>query len=80
MPQKTLNGEDVEEDSIWAESTFIESVSVEEMKLKERTIHMKNTEEMNYNCKECNIKISAHNKDWHANLCDKCFDKIVGND
>ena len=52
----------------------------EEMKLKERTIHMKNTEEMNYNCKQCNAKISAHNKDWHAHLCDKCFDKMVGND
>ncbi|HLC88775.1 MAG TPA: hypothetical protein VJG49_01940 [Candidatus Nanoarchaeia archaeon] len=52
----------------------------EEMKLKERTIHMKNTEEMNYNFKQCNVKISAHNKDWHAHLCDKCFDKMVGND
>ena len=78
MPQTTLTGEELpEEDSIWAEGTFIESVSVEEMKLKERTIHMKNTEEMNYNCKQCNTKISAHNKDWHAGMCDKCFDKMT---
>ena len=46
-------------------------------KLKKRTFHMKHNEEMNYNCKQCNVKISAHNKDWHANLCDKCFDKMV---
>ncbi len=81
MPQTTLTGKELpEEDSIWAEGTFMESVSPEEMKLKERTIHMKNTEEMNYNCKQCNVKISAHNKDWHNNMCDKCFDKMVGND
>lgn len=79
MPQKTLNGEDIEEE-FWAEGSFIESVSAEEMKRKERTIHMKNTEEMNYNCKKCNCKISAHNKDWHAGMCDKCFNKMMGND
>jgi len=77
MPQTTLNGKELPEDEFWAESSFIESVSLEEMKLKERTIHMKHNEEMNYNCKQCNTKISAHNKDWHANLCDKCFDKMV---
>ena len=77
MPQKTLTGEDVPEESIWAEGTFAESVSAEEMKRKERTIHMKNTEEMDYNCKECKTKISAHNKDWHAGMCDKCFDKMM---
>ena len=77
MQQKTLNGEDLPEDEFWAEGTFIESVSPEEMKLKERTIHMKHNEEINYNCKQCNAKISAHNKDWHAVMCDKCFDKMV---
>lgn len=77
MPQKTLNGEDIEEDSIWSEGSFIESVSTEEMKQKERTIHMKHNEEMDYNCKQCDTKISAHNKDWHAGMCDKCFDKMV---
>ena len=77
MPQTTLTGKELPEDEFWAEGTFMESVSPEEMKLKERTIHMKNTEEMNYNCKQCSAKISAHNKEWHANLCDKCFDKMV---
>lgn len=76
MPQKTLIGEDIEE--FWAEGSFIESVSSEEMKQKERTIHMKHNEEMDYNCKQCNVKISAHNKDWHAGLCSKCFDKMGG--
>ena len=75
MPQKTLNGEDLPEDEFWAEGSFIESVSLEEMKLKERTIDMKHNEEMNYNCKQCNVKISAHNKDWHAGMCDTCFNK-----
>jgi hypothetical protein len=77
MPQTTLNGEDLPEEGFWAEGSFIESVSPEEMKLKERTIHMKHNEEMNYNCKQCNTKISAHNKDWHAGMCDKCFDKMM---
>ena len=36
---------------------------------------MKHDEEMNYNCKKCNKKISAHNKDWHDGMCDDCFDK-----
>ena len=25
--------------------------------------------------KECNAKISAHNKDWHQGMCDDCFDQ-----
>lgn len=78
MPQTTLDGKELpEEDSFWAEGSFIESVSPEEMKQKERTIHMKHNEEMNYHCKQCNAKISAHNRDWHAHRCDKCFDKMV---
>jgi DNA-directed RNA polymerase subunit RPC12/RpoP len=77
MPQKTLDGEDVSEEDFWEEGSFIESVSPEEMKQKERTIHMKPSEEMNYNCKQCSAKISAHNKDWHAGLCDKCFGKMM---
>lgn len=60
-----------EEDDFWAEGSFAESVSLEEMKLRERTIHMKHNEDMNFNCKKCNTKISAHNKDWHDGMCDK---------
>ena len=78
MPQKTLAGEDIEEDNdFWEESSFMESCSPEDWELKKRTFHMKHNEEMNYNCKQCNVKISAHNKDWHAERCDKCFDKMV---
>lgn len=78
MSQTTLSGEKLpEEDSFLAEGSFIESVSLEEMKQKERTIHMKHNEEMDYNCKQCDVKISAHNKDWHAGMCDKCFDGML---
>ncbi len=78
MPQKTLTGEDVpEENEFWADSSFAETISDEEWELKKRTFAMKHTEEMNYNCKQCSGKMSAHNKDWHAGLCDRCFDKEV---
>ena len=80
MPQKTLNREDIEEDSLWTEGSFMESCSPEDWELKKRTFYMKHDEEMSYNCKQCNFKISAHNKDWHAGMCDKCFDEMVGND
>ena len=63
------------EDSFWAEGYFAETVGSSEMKEKMRTFHMKHDEEMNYNCMDCNKKISAHNKDWHAGMCDDCFDK-----
>lgn len=45
------------------------------MDKKKRTINMKHNEEMNYDCKECGKRISAHNKDWHDCLCDDCFNK-----
>jgi len=77
MPQKTLNGEDIEEDELWSEGSFIESCSNKNWELKKRTFHMKHNEEMNYNCKQCNVKISAHNKDWHAGRCDKCFYQMM---
>lgn len=64
-----------EDGELWSEGTFAETVSQEEAKIKDRTIHMKHDEEMNYNCKECDQKISAHNKDWHAGMCDSCFNK-----
>ena len=64
------------EESIWSENTFIETLSSSDVDTKMRTFHMKHNEEMNYNCKKCNIKISAHNRDWHNHLCDKCFDTM----
>lgn len=63
------NGEE-----IWEKGSFTQSMSPYEMKSKMRTFSMKHDEEMNYNCKECKIKISAHNRDWHDNMCDECFD------
>ena len=38
---------------------------------------MKHDEDVNYNCKRCGKKISLHNKDWHNEMCDDCFDKEV---
>lgn len=77
MPQKTLDGKDVEEPSIWSEGSFAETLGPLDIKVKMRTFHMKHDEEMNFNCSKCKAKISAHNKDWHAGMCDKCFDKMV---
>lgn len=80
MPQKTLTGEELpEEDNLWAEGSFVETMGSKDWELKKRTFTMKHTEEMNYNCKQCNVRISAHNKDWHAGMCDNCFDKMAGN-
>ena len=62
------------EDDFWSEGYFAQSVDPSD-KDKMRTFHMKHDEEMNYNCKNCKAKISAHNKDWHDGMCDDCFDK-----
>lgn len=63
------------EDEFWSEGYFAQTVSSKNMKSKMRTFHMKHDEEMDYNCKKCNKKISAHNKDWHDGMCDDCFNK-----
>lgn len=65
---------------IWSDGgDFVETVSAAEMKDKMRTFHMKHDadddEQMNFVCKKCGAKISAHNKDWHAGMCDDCFGK-----
>lgn len=79
MPQKTLDGKDVpEEDTLWADDSYFETMSDADWKKKERTFTMKHDEEMNYHCQECKATISAHNKDWHNGMCDGCFDKMVG--
>ena len=61
------------EDSLWEEGCFAESMGSEDMKKRMRTFHMKHDEEMNFNCKKCDAKISAHNNDWHDGMCDNCF-------
>ncbi len=63
--------------SLWSKKTFAETVSPEEMEQKKKTMHMKHTEDLNYNCKQCSGKMSAHNRDWHAGLCDDCFHQSV---
>lgn len=59
----------------WAEGTYMKPMSKEDMDSKMDTFHKKHDEDMNFNCRKCNKKISAHNKDWHESLCDECFDK-----
>ena len=66
-----------DENELWEDGFFAETVSPEEAKEREKTIHKKHDEDINYNCKECNQKISAHNRDWHAGMCDGCFDKML---
>lgn len=66
---------DAEDDSFWQKGSFAQSVSKEDMERKNRTIHMSHDEEMKFNCKTCDAKISAHNNDWHDGMCDECFDK-----
>ena len=63
------------EDDFWAKGYFAETMSSDEMKKKMRTFHMKHDEEMNFSCKKCKKKISAHNNDWHDGMCDNCFNK-----
>ena len=75
MTQKTLNGKDIEEPSIWSDGAFAETLGPEDMKAKMRTFHMKHNEEMDFNCSNCKAEISAHNKDWHNGMCDDCFNK-----
>jgi len=65
-----------EENSIWKKGFFAEPLNPEETEEKMKTFHKKHDEDMNFNCKKCNKKISAHNKDWHDGMCDDCFDKI----
>lgn len=73
---KNLKKEDVAEDNgLWAEGSFTETMSSYDWEAKMRTFHMKHDEEMNYFCKQCSQVISAHNKDWHNGMCDDCFNK-----
>ncbi len=64
-----------DKDEFWADGSFAQTMSSAEAEKKMRTFHMKHGEEMNYNCKKCNKKISAHNNDWHDGMCDDCFNR-----
>lgn len=72
------NQEELEEaDGLWEEGAFAETLGPIDMEKKMRTFHMKHDAEMNFNCSKCEVKISAHNKDWHNGMCDECFDEHV---
>lgn len=75
MNNKIKKCNEDEENELWDEKDFFENIDKKEIKTKMRTFHMKHNEEMNFKCKVCNAKISAHNKDWHNEMCDNCFDK-----
>lgn len=66
-----------EESEFWEEGGFIQSMGQKDIDKKMKSFHMKHNEDVNYNCRKCNKKISLHNKDWHKGLCDGCFDKGV---
>lgn len=74
--EKMIKEEAACDGGFWEDGAFAESMNAEEAKEREKTIHMKHDENMNFNCKSCNAKISAHNKDWHAEMCDECFNKM----
>lgn len=73
MKQADENNEE-QEDSFWSDGSFVEPFDPHDSK-KMKTLHLKNDEDMNSNCKKCNAKISAHNRDWHAGMCDDCFNR-----
>lgn len=64
-----------EEESIWSDGAFAETLGHKDLKEKMETFHKGHDENMNFNCKKCNAKISAHNRDWHNGMCDACFNK-----
>ncbi len=70
-----MKKENTQRQGIWSDGDFVETVSPAEMKDKMRTFHMKHDEEVSFACKKCGARISAHNKDWHAGMCDDCFGK-----
>lgn len=65
----------MQEDELWVEGGFSETLGPQDIKERMKTFHKKHDEDMNFKCKKCGSKISAHNKDWHNCLCDDCFNK-----
>lgn len=62
-------------ESIWSCGEFAETMGGKEAEEKLKTFHKKHDEDVNYGCKKCGKKISAHNRDWHDRMCDDCFHK-----
>ena len=42
-----------DENGLWEEGGFIESINPEELKKKMSTFHKSHNEDMDYNCKKC---------------------------
>ena len=61
----------------WEEGYFTETLSSSELNEKMKTLHKKHDEEMNFSYRKCGKKISAHNKDWHGAMCDRCFNNAL---
>lgn len=61
----------------WEEGYFAETLSSSQINEKMKTFHKKHDEDMNFSCRNCGKKMSAHNKDWHDGMCDGCFDKAL---
>lgn len=59
----------------WSAGSFSETLDSKDAQERLKTLHKKNDEDMDFNCKKCDKKISAHNRDWHGGMCDACFDK-----
>jgi len=74
------NEEEHKKNGFWHPNSFIQSLNKEESEARIKTIDNRHDENMNFNCKICNEKISEHNKDWHDNMCDDCFNKKYFNE
>ena len=72
---KKVKNNKQENDSLWEEGYFAETMSSKDMEEKMKTFHKKHDEDRNFNCRKCNKIISAHNEDWHNGMCDGCFNK-----
>ncbi len=75
MKDKNQENIDNEKSDLWEEGYFAETISSAEMEEKMKTFYKRHDEGMNFDCKKCSKKISAHNKDWHDRMCDDCFNK-----
>ena len=73
---KNEKNEELEaEDELWEKGGFAETLGPEDIEERMKTFHKGHDEDVDYNCRKCNKKISAHNKDWHNGMCDECFNK-----
>lgn len=70
---KEMNENENKGEGVWSDGEFAETMSGKEAEEKLKTFHKRHGEDVNYDCKKCGKKISAHNRDWHDGMCDDCF-------